>query len=173
MELRGWEVLPPRRYGVAMVFLPTDPKARAACERALEDAVAAEGQRVIGWRDVPVEPEHLGPLSRGVMPCIRQLLVARRRLVPSAFERKLFVIRKLAEGQVHREGLDPEGQFHVASFSSETLIYKGLLLPEQLPLFYADLRSPEMVSALALVHSRCATWRTTARSTRSRATETG
>ncbi|WP_373691648.1 glutamate synthase large subunit [Hyalangium versicolor] len=150
--------LPPRKqYGVAQIFLPSDPFARARCEAIMEEVVAEEGQRFLGWRDVPVAPEHLGPLAREVAPVIRQLFVARRRVVPSAFERKLYRIRKLAESRVRERGIDIWGRFHVASFSAETIIYKGLLLPRQLPHFYEDLRHPEFVSALALVHSRFST----------------
>src|SRR6185295_20046633 len=87
----------------------------------------------------------------------RQLYIGRRRMVPSAFERKLFVIRKLTENRVVAEKLDPSGRFHVASCSAETIVYKGLLLPEQLPRFYGDLSDPDMVSAIALVHSRFST----------------
>ncbi|MFL5345577.1 MAG: glutamate synthase large subunit [Hyalangium sp.] len=150
--------LPPRRqYAVAQTFLPTDPYARSVCEAILEEVVVEEGQRVLGWRDVPVAPEHLGPLAREVAPVIRQLFVGRRRVVPSAFERKLYRIRKLAENRVRERGVDSWGRFHVASLSAETIIYKGLLLPRQLPNFYEDLRHPDFVSALALVHSRFST----------------
>ena len=150
--------LPPRnQYAVAQTFLPSDDFSRSACEAILEEVVAEEGQRVLGWRDVPVAPEHLGPVAREVAPTIRQLFVARRRVVPSAFERKLYRIRKLAENRVRERGVDPWGRFHVASFSAETIIYKGLLLPRQLPRFYVDLQHPELVSALALVHSRFST----------------
>jgi glutamate synthase (NADPH) large chain len=92
-----------------------------------------------------------------VAPTIRQIYIARRRLVPSAFERKLYVIRKLTENRIREHGLDPEGRFHVASLSADTIVYKGLLLPSQLPQFYPDLMEPDMVSALALVHSRFST----------------
>ncbi|WP_414654110.1 glutamate synthase large subunit [Hyalangium sp.] len=150
--------LPPRRqYAVAQTFLPSDPFARSTCEAILEEVVVEEGQRVLGWRDVPVAPEHLGPVAREMAPVIRQLFVARRRVVPSAFERKLYRIRKLAENRVRESGADRWGRFHVASFSAETIIYKGLLLPRQLPRFYEDLQHPDMVSALALVHSRFST----------------
>src|SRR5207244_3821251 len=94
---------------------------------------------------------------RSVLPVIRQVYVARRRVVPSAFERKLYRIRKLAENRVRAAGVDPQGRFHVASMSPETIVYKGLLLPRQLPRFYPDLMDPEMVSSLALVHSRFST----------------
>ncbi|WNG60961.1 glutamate synthase large subunit [Archangium gephyra] len=156
-ERLGFALPPRHQYGVAMVFLPSDAEARIACEAALEQVTADEGQRVLGWRDVPVDPSHLGKLARDGAPVIRQLFVARRRVVPSAFERKLFRIRKLAERRIRERALDPDGQFHVASFSAETLIYKGLLLPRQLPRFYVDLQHPECVSALGLVHSRFST----------------
>lgn len=152
---QGWEV--PRGYGVGMVFLPTDAAQREACERVLEETIEAEGQRLIGWRDVPVNPDATGAVARASMPTVRQVFVARRRLVPSAFERKLFIIRKLAGRRIRAEGLDPQGHFHLASFSAETIVYKGMLLPEQLPAFYSDLRDPSLISALALVHSRFST----------------
>jgi glutamate synthase (NADPH/NADH) large chain len=91
------------------------------------------------------------------MPVFRQIYVRMRRVPPSAWERTLYVIRKLAENRINDSGLDPSGYFHVASLSTETIVYKGLLLPRQLPLFYADLRAPELASAIAVVHSRFST----------------
>jgi glutamate synthase (NADPH/NADH) large chain len=151
--------LPARRqqYGVGMVFLPADAAARRACEAVLEEAIAEEGQRLLGWRDVPVDATHTGRVARASMPVVRQVLVGRTRIVPSAFERTLFVIRKLAENRVRERALAPEGSFHVASLSSETLVYKGLLLPRQLPSFYPDLVDTELASAIAVVHSRFST----------------
>ena len=154
---RGWDIPRRRGYGVGMVFLPADETARLACEAAVEAAVRDHGQRVIGWRDVPVCPEVLGPLARALRPVVRQLYIGRRRLVPSAFERKLFVIRKAAEHRVRESGVDPAGRFHIASCSAETIVYKGLMLPAQLGAFYPDLADDDMVSALALVHSRFST----------------
>ena len=117
------------------------------------EVVHLEDQKLLGWRDVPMDPSKLGPVARGVLPVMRQLYIARRKCVPSAFERKLFVIRKLVENRVRASGVDPEGRSHVASLSAETIVYKGLLLPSQLPQFYDDLRDPEFVSAIAVVHS--------------------
>ncbi|MBK7864927.1 MAG: glutamate synthase large subunit [Archangiaceae bacterium] len=154
---RGFPMPRRRCYGIAQVFLPTEPGARTACEHALEEAVREQGQVVLGWRDVPTDTAHTGPLARSVLPVMRQLYVGRRRMVPSAFERKLYVIRKLAENRVREQKLDPSGRFHIASCSAETIVYKGLLLPEQLPRFYPDLTDPDMVSAIALVHSRFST----------------
>jgi len=153
----GFDMPRRRCYGVAQVFLPRERLAREACERILEAVVREQGQSLIGWRDVPVDPSRTGPLAASVMPVMRQLYIGRRRMVPSAFERKLFVIRKLAENRVRETNADPSGRFHIASCSAETIVYKGLLLPEQLPQFYADLTAPDMVSAIALVHSRFST----------------
>jgi len=111
----GLDVPLNRRFGIGMVFLPPDPAQRAACERVLEDCVTAEGQRVIGWRDVPIDPAHVGTTARAVMPVIRQLYVRMRRVPPSAWERTLYVIRKVAENRVRESGIDPDGYFHVAS----------------------------------------------------------
>jgi glutamate synthase (NADPH/NADH) large chain len=153
----GFDMPGPGRYAVGNVFLSQDPVARRTCEEILEEMIEGEGQRLLGWRDVPVSPAATGRVAREVMPVIRQVFVARRRVVPSAFERKLYVIRKLAEKEIRKREVDPQGRFHIASLSARTLVYKGLLLPRQLPAFYTDLRDPEMMSALALVHSRFST----------------
>ena len=147
----------PGRYGVGQVFFPADPERRAACEGILEAVIEEEGQRLVGWRDVPVDTRHLGRIAHSVLPVIRQVFVARRRVVPSAFERKLYVIRKIAERRIREAGIDPDGRFHVCSLSAETLVYKGLLTPTQLPRFYPDLRDEDLVSAIAVVHSRFST----------------
>ncbi len=153
----GFDMPRRRRYGIGQVFLPSEPRARAACEETLEEVVTEEGQSVLGWRDVPVAPDHVGPTARAVLPTVRQIYVRCRRVPPSAFDRKLYVIRKLAENRIRDRGVDPEGMFHVASMSSETIVYKGLLLPEQLPLFYEDLQHSNLVSAIAVLHSRFST----------------
>ncbi len=146
-----------RRYGVGMIFLPQDASARAACEGICEEIVAEEGQRVLGWRDVPVDTAHCGEAAKETRPICRQIYVARRRLVPSAFERKLYVIRKRIENRIREEGVDPHNIFHVTSFSAETIVYKGLLLPSQLNKYYLDLQESEFVTAIAIVHSRFST----------------
>ncbi|PIE18787.1 MAG: glutamate synthase large subunit [Proteobacteria bacterium] len=153
----GWQMPRRRRYGVGMVFLPQDHKQRRACEDAFEQVVAEQGQRVIGWRDVPLDVRQVGRVARETLPTIRQIYIGSRRVIPSAMERKLYVIRKLTENRIRERGLDPDGRFHVASLSSERIVYKGLLLPHQLPGFYQDLQDPDMVSALAVVHSRFST----------------
>jgi glutamate synthase (NADPH/NADH) large chain len=153
----GFDMPQPGRYAVGTVFLPSDVRSRLACEKIVEEIVEAEGQKLLGWRDVPIDPSVIGRIAREVMPTIRQVFIARRRLVPSAFERKLFVIRKLAAKRIRKRNVDPDHRFHIASLSARTLVYKGLLLPEQLPRFYADLRDKSVSSALALVHGRFST----------------
>ena len=153
----GFDMPRRRRYGVGQVFLPADPTARAACERIFEEVVAAEGQRVLGWRDVPIDARVVGPTAKKVMPVFRQLYLRLVRVPPSAYERTLYVIRKLAENRVRASGCDPTGTFHIASLSTETIVYKGLLLPHQLAAFYPDLHAADMVSAIAVVHSRFST----------------
>jgi glutamate synthase (NADPH/NADH) large chain len=140
-------------YAVAQCFLSRDSRARAAEVRCIEDAVRHHSQKVIGWRDVPVDTKVLGPLARSSMPVLRQLFIGRMCPVP-AFERTLFMIRKRASSRATAAGLK---DFYVASLSSRTVVYKGLSLPERLDSFFLDLREEETKSKFALVHSRFST----------------
>jgi len=153
----GFDMPRRRSYGIGQLFLPSVARARIACEEIVEEVIEQEGLRLIGWRDVPVDGSAAGPTARAVMPLMRQVYIRRRRVPPSAFERKLFVVRKLIENLVRERNADPEGRFHVASMSSERIVYKGLLLPGQLPRFYRDLGDSDLVSAIAVVHSRFST----------------
>ncbi|MBI3805800.1 MAG: glutamate synthase large subunit [Nitrospirae bacterium] len=144
-------------YGVGMVFLPPSPSDRRACESLFEKIIAEEGQRFLGWRDVPTKESELGEVARRTLPAIRQLFIARDRLGEMEFERKLYVVRKRVENAIRESALAQRNYFYVSSLSCSTLIYKGLLLPKQIPLFYPDLADPRMVSALGLVHSRFST----------------
>ena len=156
-----FELPQPGEYGVLMCFLPQDDGARARLEALLERTVAAEGQRLLGWRDVPVCPEHTGDVAGACRPVVRQLFVG-DGLDPArpgsesvrdqdAFERKLYVIRRVCELTAEDEGL------YVCSSSSRTLNYKGMLISFQLAAFYPDLQDERTKSALALVHSRFST----------------
>jgi glutamate synthase (NADPH/NADH) large chain/glutamate synthase (ferredoxin) len=141
----------PSLYGVAVCFLPRDAARRAELERLLEQTTAAEGQTAVGWRDVPVDDAYVGRHAGVFAPVIRQLFVAAAPgLEPDAFERKLYVIRRVAE-------LAAGADLVVPSFSSRTLVYKGMLTAPQLRGFYPDLSDERFVSALALVHSRFST----------------
>jgi glutamate synthase domain-containing protein 2/glutamate synthase domain-containing protein 1/glutamate synthase domain-containing protein 3 len=150
-----FELPPAGRYGVLMCFLPAEDEARRArLQELLERTVIAEGQTVLGWREVPVRPEHTGEVAGACRPEIRQLFVGagpEQAADQDAFERKLYVIRRVCE-------LDPRGAgLYVASSSSRTLNYKGMLISYQLAEFYPDLRDERCKSALALVHSRFST----------------
>jgi glutamate synthase (NADPH) large chain len=140
-------------YGVGQCFLSRNADVRAAEVRFIEDAIRHHNQKVIGWRDVPVDVSVLGPVARDSMPVFRQVFIGRMCAVP-AFERTLFMIRKRATSKASRAGLhDP----YIASLSSKTVVYKGLALPERLEAFYFDLKADDTRSKLALVHSRFST----------------
>ncbi|MEE8556317.1 MAG: glutamate synthase subunit alpha, partial [Myxococcota bacterium] len=146
----------PGDYGVGMTFLPADPSRLDRSVEVVEGLIAEEGQAVLGWREVPVDPDVIGEGARRGMPVIRQVFVGRSREVEAgdAFERKLYVIRKRIEGVLREEATD---EFHIPSFSARTLNYKGLLLAPQIERFYADLTDSTLESALALVHQRYST----------------
>ncbi len=144
-------------YGVGMLFLPTDPAQRRQCETIIESVTREEGQHFLGWRDVPIKEAQIGDQARQSLPAIRQCFIARNILNEAQFERKLYVIRKRIEAAVHASAIEQRDAFHIPSLSGNTIVYKGLLLPGQLPLFYQDLTDEAVVSALALVHSRFST----------------
>ncbi len=152
--------LPPAgEYGVGMLFLPRDEKARAACEKVIADRIKAEGQTLLGWRDVPVDNSGLGESVKAVEPVVRQVFIGRGKKTADqdAFERKLFVIRKTAE---HAIGGLPKGQgkgFYAPSMSSRTIVYKGMLLADQVGKYFLDLQDKTLVSAFSLVHQRFST----------------
>ncbi len=146
-------------YGVGMLFLPRDAAARAACERIIADRIAAEGQHLLGWRDVPVDSRNLGESVKAAEPVVRQVFIGRGRKSADAghFERKLFVIRKTAEHAISSLP-DRQGKgFYCPSLSSRTVVYKGMLLADQVGKYYLDLQDESLVSALALVHQRFST----------------
>ena len=140
-----------RDYGVGMFFFPTDPLKRAQAKKMLEIIVAKEGMTFLGWRDVPTHPEVLGEKARACMPVICQCFVKRpdRCKQGLAFDRKLYVVRRVFE--------QSNVNTYIASFSSRTIVYKGMFLVGQLRKFYADLQDPDCQSAIALVHSRFST----------------
>ncbi|HWK29445.1 MAG TPA: glutamate synthase large subunit [Solirubrobacter sp.] len=147
------DVGPPGTYGVCVCFLPRDETRRAELEQLLEDTVRAEGQRVIAWRDVPVDKDYVGITANLYAPYVKQLVVGASDELArdqDAFERKLYVIRRVAEIAAGPELVIP-------SFSSRTIVYKGMLTSPQLLGYYPDLADPRTKTALALVHSRFST----------------
>ena len=148
----------PGQYGVGMVFLPMEAAQRKRCEDLFEEIVAEEGQTVLGWRDVPVDNSQIGSGARQVEPCIRQLFIGRASAIVDAhLEWKLYVIRKRVERAVSESGMPDAESFYVPSLSTNRIVYKGLLITEQLERFYLDLTDTAMESAFTLVHARFST----------------
>jgi len=148
-----FELPPVGQYGVAMCFLPQDPARREKLEHLLEVNTRVEGQRVLGWRDVPVDTAHVGETANRSRPYMRQFFVGAGDGYTEdqdAFERKLYVIRRVCE-------LAAGPDFYVTSFSSRTLVYKGMLISYQVKGFFPDLVDERMESAMGLVHSRFST----------------
>ncbi len=156
----GIELPPPGEYGVGMVFLPKEHASRLACEQELERAVKTEGQVLLGWRDVPVNRDMpMSPAVKKKEPILRQVFIGRGSdvIVQDALERKLYVIRKTASAAIQRLRLKHSKEYYVPSMSSRTVVYKGLLLADQVGTYYLDLTDVRCVSALALVHQRFST----------------
>ncbi len=156
---QGMELPSPGNYAVGMIFLPQDDQTRAECEALIERTAEEEGQIPLGWRDVPTDNSGLGESVKAVEPVVRQLFIGCGETCPTqeAFERKLFVIRKLIENQVRESGWEDRENFYVPSLSSRTIVYKGMLLANQVDAYYRDLKDERLVSALALVHQRFST----------------
>ena len=160
MAALGVKLPPPGEYGVGMIFLPKEHASRLACEQELERAVRLEGQVLLGWRDVPVDRDMpMSPAVRAKEPVIRQIFIGRGAdvIVPDSLERKLYVIRKTASASIQKLKLTHSREYYVPSMSCRTVIYKGLLLADQVGTYYLDLQDPRVVSALALVHQRFST----------------
>ena len=157
-ERLGFELPEEGRYGVGMIFLPQDAVSRAACMARIDQAVADEGQVLLGWREVPRNSEAIGWLARRNEPVMFQVFIkAADGLDRDAFERKLFVIRKSASIDLRKSGMTGIDQFYVTSMSTRTIVYKGLMLPEAMDKYYEDLANPAAESAIALIHQRYST----------------
>lgn len=158
-EKRNIRLPSPGEYGVGMVFFSPDPAQRQNCEKILENVIMEEGQQLLGWRTVPTDDSLLGETAKSCQPLIRQIFVGKSAGIqdPEAFDRKLYVIRKRAEREIRFSGMEGGNYFYFASFSSNTIVYKGMLTTDQMDTFYLDLRDPVVETALALVHSRFST----------------
>jgi glutamate synthase (ferredoxin) len=149
-----------KEYGVGMVYLPQEAGARRECEKVFEQIVKEEGQTFLGWRSLLTDDSMIGPTAKAGEPFCRQVFVGRSSKLQddAAFERKLYVIRKRAENQIRYSGKIKDGErFYISSLSYKTIIYKGMLLSEQVKPFYKELTDPSVQTALALVHSRFST----------------
>ncbi len=160
MALQGVVLPPLGEYGVGIIFLPKEQASKEACEQEMERAIKAEGQVLLGWRDVPINQDMpMSPTVRAKEPLIRQVFIGRGNdvIVQDALERKLYVIRKTASAAIQNLQLKHSKEYYVPSMSSRTVIYKGLLLADQVGTYFLDLRDERCVSALGLVHQRFST----------------
>lgn len=155
---KGIELPAKGKYAVGMVFLPKSPASRYQCEGILERIVMEEGAAVLGWRTVPTDNRMIGETARGTEPNIRQIFIGMGEIEETVkFKETLYLIRKRAESEVKtlvKKGAD---YFYICSLSNETLIYKGLLLPDQIGGYFIDLQDVNFKSAIAMVHSRFST----------------
>jgi glutamate synthase (NADPH/NADH) large chain len=159
----GVKLPPPGQYAVAMCFLPREAKAREIVVKQFEHFIKVEGQKLLGWRDVPTDPAGLGQTVLDGMPLIRQAIIASGPHTKNQdqFERKLLTIRKQAQNPLaalaKKHKLPAIQQLYIPSLSTRTVVYKGLLLAHDVGRFYRDLQNPLTVSAVALVHQRFST----------------
>src|SRR4051812_7795441 len=148
-------------YAVGMLFLPQDRAARLQCERTLEKVIRDNNMVVLGWRDVPVDREHVGPTPRKVEPVIRQIFVgmAETFYIKSDFDRRLYLVRQRTENVIEFGDFPQQARdmFYVNALSANRIIYKGMLTATQLRYYYKDLQDPDFESSLAMVHSRFST----------------
>ena len=144
-------------YGVGMVFLPKDHDLRMESKAIFERIIKEEGQTLLGWRPVPINDSFVGKVAAKTKPTIRQVFIQKANHIENQidFERKLYIIRKRIEREI--ACLEEYEDVYISSLSTRTIVYKGMLIPEQLDSFYIDLNHPDFKSALALVHSRFST----------------
>ena len=155
----GFSLPEPGHYGVGHLFMPQDAGLRRRCETLIEEVVAAEGQTVLGWRDVPVNNRGLPKLVLEAEPVQRQIFIGRSADLAEqdAFERRLYLIRKVISNRIIGEIDERKSIYYPVSMSSRTLVYKGMFLAFQLGEYYLDLHDPRFKSALSLVHQRFST----------------
>jgi glutamate synthase (ferredoxin) len=155
----GITLPPPGQYGVGMVYLPRDLQQRRKLEMAFEKIIQSEGQDLLGWRTVPTDNSSLGETAKSSEPHVRQVFIGKNPELSDdlAFERKLYVIRKRSYSEIRCSTKDGAGYWYICSLSCRTLVYKGMLMTEQVDKYFLDLKNPDMKSGLALVHSRFST----------------
>ena len=149
----------PKEYAVGMVFLPKSSNQFKICTEIFEEELTKQGLEILGWRKVPVDTSSLGRIAAKTEPRISQLFVGKngKELTEFEFNAKLFAARKISENRITDSKLGERNYFYLPSFSTTTIIYKGLLIPEDIGRYYKDLKEPDVVTRLALVHQRFST----------------
>ena len=149
----------PGEYAVGMLFLPNSVNQSKYCIDILESEIKRQGLNILGWRNVPVDSKHLGEIAKRTEPKVKQIFVgkAHSEQADPTFMAKVYAARKIAENKIYQSKLKESKLFYIPSFSTTTLIYKGLLIPEDIRNYYLDLSNPTLVTKLALVHQRFST----------------
>ena len=147
------------QYACGLIFFPQSTQYRNQCEKIITDIIKEEGQTFLTWRDVPTNNSNIADAAKALEPKIKQVIIGQGKEVKDQnhFERKLFVMRKRIEHSVKKLGLDDPAQFYIPSLSSRTIVYKGMLLANEVDTYYPDLKDERVTSALALVHQRFST----------------
>ncbi|NCG04520.1 MAG: glutamate synthase large subunit, partial [Bacteroidetes bacterium] len=158
-EVCSFNVPEPQTYALGMVFLPQKLNQRTHCIEVFEEELSRQNLSIIGWRDVPVNIDVVGRIAKQTLPNIKQVFVkdATGSLTEDQLNTKAFIARKRAEHRVYASKMSESSYFYLPSFSTRTVIYKGLLMPEDIEGFYMDLKDPRVVTRLALVHQRFST----------------
>ncbi|MBL7112861.1 MAG: glutamate synthase large subunit [Bacteroidales bacterium] len=154
--IQGYNVPPEGQFGTGIIFLPQAKKEAGECLRIFENIIQEEGVEIIGYRDIPRDPDVLGEISRAAEPGMTQIFLG-AEMEQLDFERRLYVIRKRTEKQILQSGLNQKELFYISSLSTRVLIYKGMLTSEQLMGYYKDLSDSRLKSAIGLIHSRFST----------------
>jgi glutamate synthase (NADPH) large chain len=154
-----FEIPEPREYAVGMVFMPKSKNQVTYCMNAFETAIREQNLKVIGWRDVPVDATNLGQIAAEKEPTVKQVFIGKNGLDinEQLFNAKLFAGRKIAEHAIIKSKISESYRFYFSSLSTTTIIYKGLLMPEDISRYYTDLTDDDLVTRLALVHQRFST----------------
>ena len=154
----GFSLPAPGSYGVGMIFMPVDRFDRLRCEAMVEKAIAEEGLELLGWRACTINSDAIGRVARSTQPYIAQVFVkGQKDMDQMTLERKLYVLRRVSKNRVDNSDIAGRKFFYISSFSTRTIIYKGLLLAPQIREFYQDLNDTDFVSALCMVHQRFST----------------
>jgi glutamate synthase domain-containing protein 1 len=157
-ETLGFRLPPAGEYGIGMMFLPVERQQRLMCEGIIERLAREQGLTPLGWRDTPTHGNTIGREARATQPYIEQVFIGKASgMSADEFERRLYIVRKMAEAEVAESDLKEKGFFYVPSLSSRIIVYKGLLLAPQISEFYRELKDPDVMSALCLVHQRFST----------------
>jgi glutamate synthase (NADPH) large chain len=154
-----FEIPEPREYAVGMLFMPKSKNQVVYCMNAFETAIREQNLKVIGWRDVPVDATNLGQIAAEKEPTVKQVFIGKNGLDinEQLFNAKLFAGRKIAEHAIIKSKISESHRFYFSSLSTTTIIYKGLLMPEDISRYYTDLTDNDLVTRLALVHQRFST----------------